>query len=316
MTHISHPLIRPESLEERRYQLSIALRALDANTMVVLPTGLGKTAIALIVAASRLHNGGGKVLMLAPTKPLVEQHLRFFRQFLMLSDESLFTMFTGETPPAEREAAWKACRVCFATPQVIKNDCIAGRYTLSDVSLMVVDECHRAVGNYAYVFLAHHYAAAAQNPLLLAMTASPGGDTAKVQEVCTNLGIESIETRTEADEDVVPYIHDREINYGNVDLPAELEAAFQNLRMLLESRLNELVKLNFQVPKPERLSMKTLNLLNVQIQERMRANDRSAYAAASLYAECMKIRHAISLAETQGSEALKLYLARLAKEGM
>ena len=80
MTYLSHPLIRSESIEERRYQLSIALRALDANTMVVLPTGLGKTAVALIVAASRLHSHPGRVLMLAPTKPLVEQHLRFFKQ--------------------------------------------------------------------------------------------------------------------------------------------------------------------------------------------------------------------------------------------
>ena len=78
MNYVTHPLIRPESIEERRYQLAITLRALDANTMVVLPTGLGKTAVALLVAASRLRAHPGKVLMLAPTKPLVEQHLRFF----------------------------------------------------------------------------------------------------------------------------------------------------------------------------------------------------------------------------------------------
>ena len=58
------------------------MKALDANTMVILPTGLGKTAVALIVAASRLYNEKGRVLMLAPTKPLVEQHLRFFEKFL------------------------------------------------------------------------------------------------------------------------------------------------------------------------------------------------------------------------------------------
>ena len=52
MSNISHPLIKPDSLESREYQLSIAMRALDGNTMVILPTGLGKTAVALIVAAS------------------------------------------------------------------------------------------------------------------------------------------------------------------------------------------------------------------------------------------------------------------------
>ncbi len=179
--------------------------------------------------------------MLAPTKPLVEQHLRFFKQFLLIRDgsepdESDFAMFTGDTsPPEERARAWEACRVCFATPpQVIKNDCLAGgRYSLADVVLLVVDECHRAVGgNYAYVFLAQHYCTAANDPpLLLAMTASPGGgDPAKVQEVCNNLHIEAVETRVETDEDVRPYIHEREIQYVDVYLPEELQAAIVVLR--------------------------------------------------------------------------------------
>ena len=320
MTCISHPLIRPESLEERRYQLSIALRALDANTMVVLPTGLGKTAVALIVAASRLYSHPGRVLMLAPTKPLVEQHLRFFKKFLLSRDgseplESDLVMFTGETSPEERARAWEACRVCFATPQVIKNDCLAGRYSLTDVVLLVVDECHRAVGNYAYVFLAQHYCAAANEPLLLAMTASPGGDLMKVQEVCNNLHIETVETRVETDEDVRPYIHERDIQYVDVYLPEELQAALILLRELVESRLTRLASLNFRVPKPDKLSIKALNALNAQIQQRIRNRDPAAFTAASLHAECMKLRHAISLAETQGSEALKLYLARLGAEG-
>jgi len=320
MNYVSHPLIRPESIEERRYQLSIALRALDANTMVVLPTGLGKTAVALIVAASRLHSHPGRVLVLAPTKPLVEQHLRFFKQFLLIRDgsepdESDFAMFTGDTSPEERARAWEACRVCFATPQVIKNDCLAGRYSLADVVLLVVDECHRAVGNYAYVFLAGHYCAAAKDPLLLAMTASPGGDPVKVQEVCDNLHIEAVETRVETDEDVRPYIHERDIQYVDVYLPEELQAVIVVLRGLVESRLSRLAKLNFRVPKPDKLSMKALNALNAQIQQRIRTRDPSAFIAASLHAECMKLRHAISLAETQGSEALKLYLARLGAEG-
>jgi len=320
MTCVSHPLIRPESIEERRYQLAIALRALDANTMVVLPTGLGKTAVALLVAASRLYSHPGKVLVLAPTKPLVEQHLRFFRQFLLFQEdsepeESDFAMFTGETSPDERARAWEACRICFATPQVIKNDCLAGRYSLADVVLLVVDECHRAVGNYAYVFLARHYCTTAREPLLLAMTASPGGDRLKVQEVCANLRVEAVETRVETDEDVRPYIHERDIQYVDVYLPEELQAALAALRGLVEARLARLADLGFQVPKPDKLSIRALNALNAQIQQRIRTRDSSAFVAASLHAECMKLRHAISLAETQGSEALKLYLARLGAEG-
>src|SRR5512136_1989127 len=140
MKFISHPLIKPDAIESREYQLSIAMQALDANTIVILPTGLGKTAVALLVAASRLYNEGGRVLMLAPTKPLVEQHLRFFERFLVIKnpsdmDVSPFVMFTGEAPPDDRTREWNRARMIFATPQVIKNDLIAGRYTLQDVTL-------------------------------------------------------------------------------------------------------------------------------------------------------------------------------------
>ena len=320
MSSISHPLIRPDSIESREYQLAVAMKALDANTMVILPTGLGKTAVALIVAASRLYNEKGRVLMLAPTKPLVEQHLRFFEKFLLAtspagSDASPFAMFTGEAPPDERTADWERSQVIFATPQVVKNDLIAGRYTLKDVTLMIVDECHRAVGNYAYVFLAQRYLATADKPLILAMTASPGGAQVKVQEVCTNLGITQVENRTENDPDVRPYVHEREIDVVSLALPAELKSAIHAINSLLENRLALLASVGFAVPKREKLSMRELSGINVQIQQRIQNRDQSGYAAASVYAELMKLRHAVTLAESQGSEVLKNYVAKLVAEG-
>ena len=320
MSSISHPLIRPDSLEKREYQLSVAMRALDGNTMVILPTGLGKTAVALIVAASRLYNEGGKILMLAPTKPLVEQHLRYFEKYLILpgsegSATSAFVMFTGDAPPNERTADWERATVILATPQVIKNDLIAGRYTLNDVTLLVVDECHRAVGNYAYVFLAQRYLATAAKPLLLAMTASPGGAQEKVQDVCANLGIEQVETRTENDPDVRPYVFERELEYLDVSLPPRLKAAVSVINGLIEERLALLASLNFTVPKREKLSMKELNAINAQIQQRIANRDPAGYSAASVYAECMKLKHAVMLAESQGSTVLKGYLAKLVAEG-
>ena len=321
MTCISHPLIRPDSIESREYQLAIAMKALDANTLVILPTGLGKTAIALLVAASRIYNEGGRVLMLAPTKPLVEQHLRFFEKFLIAKSPagpgiSPFAMFTGEAPPAERTADWERAQVIFATPQVVKNDLIAGRYTLQDVTLMIVDECHRAVGNYAYVFLARRYHDTAAKSLILAMTASPGGVQEKVQEVCANLGITQIENRTENDPDVRPYVYERDIEIHQIDLPGELKKAIHAIHTLIDDRLALLASLGFVVPKRERLSMKELNGINAQIQQRIQNRDPAGYSAASVYAECMKLKHAVTLAESQGSEVFKGYVAKLVAEGM
>ena len=320
MSSISHPLIKPDSIESREYQLSIAMKALDANTMVILPTGLGKTAVALLVAASRLYNEGGRILMLAPTKPLVEQHLRYFEKYLVVkpqegSSASPFVMFTGEAPPSERTEDWNRATVILATPQVVKNDLLAGRYTLSDVTLLIVDECHRAVGNYAYVFLAQRYMGTADKPLLLAMTASPGGVQEKVQDVCSNLGIAHIENRTENDPDVRPYVFEREVEYLSIDLPPDIKAAVSSLNALIEDRLALLGSLHFTVPKREKLSMKELNAINAQIQQRIQNQDPTAYSAASVYAELMKLRHAITMAESQGSEVLKGYLAKLVAEG-
>ena len=61
--------------------------------MVVLPTGLGKTVVALLVAVERLGMfPEGKVLVLAPMRPLVLQHARFFKEHLVGDNISSVTL--------------------------------------------------------------------------------------------------------------------------------------------------------------------------------------------------------------------------------
>ena len=278
---------------------------------------MGKTAIALITAASRLFNTGGKVVMLAPTKPLVEQHLRYFQTLLNLpgTREEKCRSFTGEAPPHTRTAEWEAATLILATPQVIKNDIIAGRYSLKDVSLLVIDEAHRAVGNYAYVFLAERYMESANSPLILAMTASPGGSEEKISDIVHNLKISHIQMRSLDDPDVIPYIHEKEIEYINVNLPEELKIALEDLNSLIDDRLSHLREMGYPAPDRTKLSMKRLNEINSLIQQRIAERDAKGFAAASIHAECMKLRHAVSLAESQGSLVLKGYLQKLYNEG-
>ncbi|MDO8841250.1 helicase-related protein [Methanocalculus sp.] len=317
MQTIQHPFIKQDTVESRQYQLAIAMQALEENTLVVLPTGLGKTVVALLVAASRLLNAGGRVLILAPTKPLVEQHLTFFERTLELPDkqEGDCVSFTGNTPPKKRSDLFERSRFCCATPQVIQNDIINGRYSLSDVSLLIVDECHRAVGNYAYTYLAEEYMRTAKKPLILGMTASPGSQASRVSEVCTHLGITNVETRDETDPDVLPYIHERTVEFIQVELPVPLKRIVQIIEGMIDSRIGALAGLGYSLPKREGLSMKALSDLNTTIQERIAAGDATAYQAASLYAEIMKLRHAVILAESQGSIALSSYLQKLDSEG-
>ncbi|MEC8869452.1 MAG: DEAD/DEAH box helicase, partial [Candidatus Thermoplasmatota archaeon] len=213
MKTLSHPLLQGPPLEERTYQRDVAAACLQESTLAVLPTGLGKTVIALQVMLERLELG--RVLMMAPTRPLAEQHATFLKRSLDVGIE----LFTGSVPPTKREPLWQSTQVVVATPQVVEKDLIRGTASLDDFALVVFDEAHRAVGNYAYVFIARNYAETARQPLVLGMTASPGSTRTSVTEVCVNLHITAIEKRDDNDPDVAPYIQPIETNWVRVPLP-------------------------------------------------------------------------------------------------
>ena len=69
--------IYPSNLPTRSYQYNIVQKALFTNTLVTLPTGLGKTFIAAVVMYNFYRwYPSGKVIFLAPTKPLVAQQVK------------------------------------------------------------------------------------------------------------------------------------------------------------------------------------------------------------------------------------------------
>src|SRR5437879_13866984 len=104
-------------IEARARQRAIAKSSLTAYTLVVLPTGLGKTIVALLVAADRLTGyPQSKILILAPTRPLVLQHAQFFKEHFP-DQNAKSTVLTGETPAPLRETAFDASQPIFATPE-------------------------------------------------------------------------------------------------------------------------------------------------------------------------------------------------------
>ena len=309
MEYISHPLIKPKTVERRGYQLSLAASALMRNTLIVLPTGLGKTVVALLVIASRLLNEGGKVLFLAPTKPLVEQHANFLRKTLNIEE---IIALSGEIPPEKRFEMYKGAKVVVSTPQVIENDIISG-LSLKDYTLVVFDEAHRAVGNYSYVFIAKTYMKEAEKPLILGITASPGSDVERIKEVMENLYIEEVEVRTEYDRDVRPYVSERKIEWIKVEMPEEIKIIKETFEKVLEIRFNRLKKLGFEID--ENMSKKELLSMQEVIQaQAIETGDQSYYEALSILAEILKVHHAIELLETQSIESVKRYLKRLLNE--
>ncbi|HPE64105.1 MAG TPA: DEAD/DEAH box helicase, partial [Methanothrix sp.] len=178
-SYIQHPLLKEKAVERRMFQLELASTALQASTLVVLPTGLGKTVVALMVLIARLPRG--KVLFLAPTRPLVEQHASFLEN--VLADSSIVASFTGEISPERRREMWEEARIVVSTPQVVENDLLSRRISLRDVSCIIFDEAHRAVGNYAYVYIAERYQREGEDRLVLGITASPGSSLERIEEV-------------------------------------------------------------------------------------------------------------------------------------
>jgi Fanconi anemia group M protein len=308
---IEHPIIRPKAIEKRMYQVNIADSAKKQSTLVVLPTGMGKTIVALLVIAEVLKKKKGKVLFLAPTKPLVEQHAAFIRDFLVDAEPMVFT---GEVGPKKRDELWKDANIIVSTPQVVENDLISARLKLNEFALIIFDEAHRATGDYAYVFIAEKYRDT--NGLVLGMTASPGSDTKRILDVCSNLGIEQVEIRSEFDPDVISYVHDIKVRWIRVPVPARFLEIITLLKDVFNSYVKELKKYGF-FRSNKMVSMK--DLLKVQREIRVRLSESggkqsSLYHAASAQAAAVKVNHALELVETQGISALKNYLERMGKE--
>jgi Fanconi anemia group M protein len=196
--YVEHKYIRPEAIEARLYQQKILASSLSGNTLVVLPTGLGKTIILALLTVRRMEQYPPSfILVVAPTKPLVEQHVKTFRKTIHIIEEEII-MLTGSIAPEKRAKLWKQGQIIIATPQVVENDLISNRVNLSRCSLLGVDEAHRAVGDYAYVYIAKEYMKQAKHPLIIGITASPGSKEEKIQEVCQNLAIEHVETRSDS----------------------------------------------------------------------------------------------------------------------
>jgi Fanconi anemia group M protein len=308
---VDHPLLRRGAIEKRDYQVNIAASCLERSTLVVLPTGLGKTVVAVLVVAEQLRRKGGKVLFLAPTKPLVEQHAAFLRDVLLAGEVAVFT---GERPPEDRELEWRTSKIVCSTPQVVENDLRYGRVGLEDVSLIVFDEAHRAVGDYAYVDVAKAYAAGG-GALVLGITASPGSQVEKILEVCGNLAISGVEIRTEFDPDVLPYVKGMTVER----VPVEVGESSVRMRDFFRSALDEQVKslrtLGFLSDQP-RTTTRDLLVAGKRIREILDSHKSpgSAFRAATVQALAMKINHAIELVETQGLEALRNYVDRI-REG-
>jgi len=301
--------------EPREYQRKIADVAASTNTLVVLPTGLGKTIIAVMVAAEMLKRyPDSKVVVLAPTRPLVLQHLRAFSSQLELRQGGMVAL-TGTVDPGERELLWMKARVIFATPQTVYNDVRHGRISLREVVLAVFDEAHRCVKDYTYTKLATAYRESADHPLIMGLTASPGASKEKVNEIKRNLFIETVEARSEESEDVKGYVEKTNIETIKVKVPEEYYETTLRLRELYNDKVKKLLSAGFL--RSPRVSKKALLEARGAISARLKSAQASGapkgyiFGAIINQAQAVAILHALEMIETQGAPTLVRYLEKL-----
>ncbi len=312
MPFISHPLIKPDTVESKLYQEVIAAKVVEkGSTLVVAPTALGKTVIAVLVAAQVLARGK-KILFLAPTKPLAVQHEKSFQKFLNIPEEEI-TVLTGTVTPAKRKALLEKCRVVSATPQSIQNDMVGDAISLGEFGLVVFDEAHRAIGNYSYVFIAEHYMRQAKEPLILALTASPGGEEEKIQSVCRNLFIKNVEIKTHEDEDVRDYVNKVNVEWVKVDLPPKFLEVKVHLERYQKEQIDAVKKMGLGIGK-RYFSRTDMLMLQGQVRRELMSRGKTApylYSAASKIAALLKVAHALTLLETQGAAPLYEYMEKM-----
>jgi Fanconi anemia group M protein len=291
-------LLKLDLIQPREYQLKIAETASTKNTLVVLPTGTGKTIISLLVGIKRLEKyPDSKILITSPTRPLTAQHKKTFETFTRINPEEI-ALITGKTKPEKREEIYKKAKVIAATPQCIQHDLENGKLNLENFSLIVLDEVHRAVKKYAYPYIAKKYMLQSKHPLILGLTASPGGTPERIREICENLFIEVVEIRTEADEDLRKYMPPVEKEFVYVELPEEFKKIKALLQQVLQEDLQWLKEHKYlSTSRPTRKML--LDLQKEVTANYMHERDHSFWAIMHVVG-AIKIEHAIELLETQG----------------
>ncbi|XP_065736870.1 interferon-induced helicase C domain-containing protein 1 isoform X2 [Phocoena phocoena] len=223
------PRASPEpEMHLRPYQLEVAQPALEGkNIIICLPTGSGKTRVAVYIAKDHLDKKKkaselGKVIVLVNKVPLVEQLFRKeFEPFLKKWYH--VTRLSGDTQlKITFPEVVKSHDVIISTAQILENSLLNleegedDGVQLSDFSLIIIDECHHTNKEEVYNNIMRRYLNQKLKnnrlekedkpviplPQILGLTASPGVGGARKQakaeehilKICANLDAFTIKT--------------------------------------------------------------------------------------------------------------------------
>ena len=300
--YIEKKFIQKNSVEKREYQINLASQAIDENCIVVLPTGLGKTTIALHVISEYLLKESNSILFLAPTRVLVNQHFDFLKKNLTLDD---IVLITGEDSVEKRTDLWNHRIIC-ATPEVARNDMNNNFVKSNQFSLVIFDEVHRTTGDYAYSSIAEHLENSSTR--ILGMTATLPSEQEKATEILTRLQISVVAERNETSPDVKPYIQETNTEWINVELSPELKTIQKLLKSALDERY-DLLKKN-GLPLNDHQSLSSLLRLRPFVLSKSRKSAKPLFSG-------IRIHYALNILEAHGVTPFLQFCKRAqAKKGV
>uniref|UniRef100_A0A8U7N8S8 ATP-dependent RNA helicase FANCM n=1 Tax=Corvus moneduloides TaxID=1196302 RepID=A0A8U7N8S8_CORMO len=303
--------IYPTNLPVRPYQERMAGAALLANTLVCLPTGLGKTFVAAVV----MYNfyrwfPSGKVLFLAPTKPLVAQQMEACGRVMGIPARDMAEM-TGGTQALGRRELWNTKRVFFLTPQIMVNDLSRGTCPAVEIKCLVIDEAHKALGNHAYCQVVRELSKYTNQFRVLALSATPGSDTKAVQQVISNLLIAQIEVCAEDSPEIQPYSHERQVEKIVVPLGEELVEIQNTYIKVLEAFAGRLIKVGV-LSRRDIPSLTKYQIILARDQYRKNPSAQHAGIHQGIiegdFALCISLYHGYELLLQMGIRSLFIYL--------
>lgn len=287
----------------RDYQFSIVKNGLFNNTLVALPTGLGKTFIAATIMLNYFRwTKTAKIIFVAPTKPLAAQQVEACMNVAGIP-RSQATLLTGEISPALREGEWDKRRLFFMTPQTLQNDLSKGYADPKAVVLLVIDEAHRATGDYAYVKVVEFIRRFNPSFRILALTATPGSTVEGVQAVIDSLGISTVEIRMEESIDIRQYVHSREVDQVVLEPSDEMLQVQDLFSKALKPLCNKLAQANKWVAR-DPMSMTVMGLRESSKQWNLgagkHANPGTKFMMMSIFSILQSLAHAIKLLNFHG----------------